>query len=56
MRRVLIHAQIGAPLSGLNRETFAHFETYRFWTLSGHWLCTAAVLSMPVSAPIKVLA
>src|SRR5450759_2958379 len=24
-------------------------------TLSGHWLCTAAMFLMPVSAPIKVL-
>jgi hypothetical protein len=28
--RVLIDAQIGSPLSGANRKTFAHFETYRF--------------------------
>ena len=27
---VLINAQIRGPLSGANRKTFAHFETYRF--------------------------
>jgi hypothetical protein len=27
---VLINAQVESPLSGANRKTFAHFETYRF--------------------------
>jgi hypothetical protein len=27
---VLVDALIGCPLSGANRNTFAHFEVYRF--------------------------
>ena len=34
--RVLINAQIGVRLGAANRKTFAHFETYRFWTRTGH--------------------
>jgi hypothetical protein len=32
----LIKAQLGGPLPGANRTTFARSEPYRFWTRNGH--------------------
>ena len=36
-------------------RAFSPDQLGRKWPNSGHWLCTAAMVLMPVSAPIKVL-